>query len=516
MKKEIKIIIVIIFIVILVLQISLRIYLGNLKLFFWGDEILSYILIEPIVNKDEHFDFNNRWNVKEEILNFFTCNKDEGLNLKQIFENQSLDQHPPIYYILLKILSNNFGVFTKWSGITLNIIIFAISNIILYLICNEIFKDKKKSILICFTYGFTKLSFFSTIFIRMYELTTLNLLILAYINIKIVKNGIDYKKCIIIAIATIIGILTHYYYIIYAGFSYLIYVIICLRENKKKSIFKYIITLLISYTISLIIFPSILRHIFIHEVGKSTINNFWMGINGEKIKQYIKFIDNGIFTNKIIYVIITMIILVIILKIKEKNRLIVKLDNSLLILTAPAIMYFIIIAQITPYIEERFIYPIVPFIVIGFLHCLERLIKKTLKKEVILYAFAILLVTMNIKTGIQETKLTYNFYERDKIENINQIPYIYVYDESNDNRIKQIGRFIISDKSYILNESKAEKSNLNNIIEQVDITNGILIYFDCEDSEKYIEMIKELNKFNEIEVLLTEGFWGRQTYYFKK
>ena len=46
----------------------------------------------------------------------------ERFNIPMVFENQTMDTHPPLYYTFLNIVCSFFpGQFSKWFGIGLNI-----------------------------------------------------------------------------------------------------------------------------------------------------------------------------------------------------------------------------------------------------------------------------------------------------------------------------------------------------------------------------------------------------------
>lgn len=71
-------------------------------------------------------------------MDYLTVNQNEEWNLKPVYENQKNDVHPPLYYLLLRI-SASFAIdrFSKWSGIILNIIIFTVSNVLVFKISKE-------------------------------------------------------------------------------------------------------------------------------------------------------------------------------------------------------------------------------------------------------------------------------------------------------------------------------------------------------------------------------------------
>ena len=134
----------IILIIIILVQILIRIYFGYQKQYFHMDEMYSYGLMNyNKLNIADNEDFLNKWHNKEYFEDYLEVNNNEIYNIKPVYENQKNDVHPPLYYLLLRISATfTINKFTKWTGILLNITIFIISSIMVYLISKELFKNK--------------------------------------------------------------------------------------------------------------------------------------------------------------------------------------------------------------------------------------------------------------------------------------------------------------------------------------------------------------------------------------
>lgn len=69
-------------------------------------------------------DFYNMWHSKEYYRDYLTVNENEKFMFSQVYENQKNDNHPPLYYLILRIaMGFNINQYSKWIGIILNIII---------------------------------------------------------------------------------------------------------------------------------------------------------------------------------------------------------------------------------------------------------------------------------------------------------------------------------------------------------------------------------------------------------
>ena len=169
----------------IILQVALRIQYGKEKPYLHIDEGYSYGLMNydkvDIMNND---DFYNNWHENKYYEDYLTISKEEAHDLTPVYENQKNDVHPPLFYLLLRCAASfTIDNFSKWTGIGLNLIIFIITSIMIYLVAKKIFKNKLYAILVVLINGFTLASIDTTIFIRMYALNALNLLIISYLHI---------------------------------------------------------------------------------------------------------------------------------------------------------------------------------------------------------------------------------------------------------------------------------------------------------------------------------------------
>ena len=118
MKNKICIILLVI---IILLQVIYKIYVDYGKEDFFVDEIYSYGLAsykQAFLFEEESF--VNNWHNKEYFDDYITVSEtDEFI---RAYENQKEDYHPPLYYLLLRLVTGMFvGSLSKWTGLALNI-----------------------------------------------------------------------------------------------------------------------------------------------------------------------------------------------------------------------------------------------------------------------------------------------------------------------------------------------------------------------------------------------------------
>ena len=142
------------------------------------------------VEIEDNEDFYDNWHKGEYYEDYLTVNSDESGQYKQVYVNQKNDVHPPFYYLLLRLaMTFTVGHFSVWPGIVINVIVYLFITLFLYAIVKRIFNghkhQKQKAAALAFLASVTMGSITTAIYIRMYALTSLMILMIAYLHIKL-------------------------------------------------------------------------------------------------------------------------------------------------------------------------------------------------------------------------------------------------------------------------------------------------------------------------------------------
>lgn len=343
-------------------------------------------------------DFYNEWHKKEYYEDYLTLNENETSTFLPVYQNQKNDSHPPLYYLILRIaMGFNVDKYSKWTGIVINIIIYMFITIFMYLIISKLLKNeekyKEKSAILAFISSIMLSAITNVIFIRMYALSTLNIVITAYLHLKLLdcenKNN---RILVAIGILALLGSLTHYYYLFYLLAIFMMFTIKYVKEKKFKQLGKYILTFVIAGILSLIIFPYSINHIFFSYRGQGVLNNFTnMYQYLINITLYLIIANIYIFNNFLLILLLGISIICICKLIKHKK--IVKTKNKYIrYIVIPTLFYFIIVAICSPFIEIRYILPISPMIFTLVIYLIYNILQTTFKEKTknIIMSFIIL------------------------------------------------------------------------------------------------------------------------------
>ena len=484
LKDKRKLIITILVIIIL-LQVFARIYSGIKKEYFHMDEMYSYGLMNyDKLNINDNEDFYDNWHDKEYYQDYLEVNSNEIWDIKPVYENQKNDVHPPLYYLLLRIAAT-FTVdnFSKWTGIILNIMIFIVSSILVYLVANKIFKSKVFALLTCILNGFTLMSLESSIYIRMYELSNLSIIFLTFTQLLILdKKEIKFKNCIPIIIALLIGAFTHYYFFIYALIIYIMYTVKCIQEKNYKNLVKYNIAMVIAAAIFLLIFPYAINHIFFGYRGLSGGNDTEYFL---KLFAFLGLMDKNI--GGYILILIPLILYFITRKAKKIN--LNKRETNIEWIMFPLLAYFLVVTKNAPYIEIRYLIPIYSVTTIFIIYLIQQYLRQYYKTKKVLKITAIMCILIIVTPFIFGTKLDFTYSKfnniAQKIEEKN-LPIIYVQNRDNNRFLDDLYLFTLVDKSIII-----YSKNLDKFKEQIDKQEHYI--FICNDDKIRDEFLKDKN-----------------------
>ncbi len=425
-------------------------------------------------------------------------------------------------------------------------------------------REKEKALILAFLSSITLASVSNVIYIRMYSLLTLEILITIFLHIKLLKNQKPNTKLLLaLSLTTLAGILTHYYYIFYIAIMYLIFFIKYIKEKNIKALVKYTITMLISGVASLIIFPYSIKHMFFEYRGQGVISNFeniYKSILN--ILEQLRNLNYYGFNNLLFFIIIVIVGLFIYKKIAyyhrqklsncskesseykqndcsskssdysqkatncsqktsdsnqkscytkqnnkafQKNMLSKENKEILKLIYIPSIFFFIIASIASPWNVLRYIVPVCGLIFVFLMFLLYKLINDVTTKKIssILYVIFICLILASPLIFKMQPELLY-YDEKETIETIKNkanIPAVYLYNKQTSNFLDNIMIFSIIENSYITKDVEYTMENIQKILNNIDTSNGILIFINEVQKEDILNVIKNSKNFKNCEYI---------------
>lgn len=501
MEKNKQLIKKIFIIILIIVMCGVIFFFQTEKIGFHEDE--AYTLVSS-VNPDNGLmsAYDNwgeipMWRTNDYVKDYVNLTPSNFFNLKSIYVNQAYDSHPPIFYILVHFSSIMFGgQFNKYTVFVVNIIAFVISCVVLKKILAIL--DKENLVIpSLILYGLSMGTISMVIYQRMYMLLTLFILLYFYLSLKLYKNNFELNKKmnIQLGIVTILGFLTQYFFAIYAFFIFAIMLVQMFRQKKdKKCIRTYVVSHITYAIIGVLLFIPCIYHLFLTDRGLKNLGN---GSYFEHLLTYMKLLLYAFSINNNTPVMVAALFIfiasLIALYIKSNEKFIV------LLTTIPTICYFFITVKMTSFQELRYIMPIIPFIVIIFFFILDKFINIKFKNIIFI---SIAMVSVVIGIAYSKPKFLYrNYQDAINIANENsEKSFVYVYDNMF-NHMQSIPEMLIYEKSLIINYNKNELEYVTN--DEILKNEGkfILSIKSYMDNEKIIEEIKDNSNFKNVTLL---------------
>ena len=250
------------FLVLLFLQVAMMLYFCVNKQEYHIDEIYSYIL-----SNSYHCDclsnakqLKDRWiNGKASFNEFVAVQPKERFAYEKTYDNNTNDAHPPFYYYILHTVCSFFpDRFSKWFGLSINILMFVLTQLLLFLISRKLFNGLIWQLLPMALYGFSPIAVDIVLFIRMYSLLALFTVLMFYVHLKMLEGElkIPYVWCFVI---TFLGVFTQYFFAISAFYLALICCVVFWKNKKFRDLLYYSVSMMSGVLLVFLVYPAAFR-----------------------------------------------------------------------------------------------------------------------------------------------------------------------------------------------------------------------------------------------------------------
>lgn len=472
--KSFKEKLVVIFVFAVILLIGLK--YCNDKNGYHLDEVYTYVLSNseyaPWIVDIKGGNVINTVISRQELKDALTVNENDRFSFGSVYYNQTQDVHPPLYYFFVHTISSIFtGTFSKWIGLGLNYFLFVATLFLLYEVVSKYFGGHRNANFIVLVYGLSNIALSTLMFIRMYMLLTFFTLLLAYYILKIIEND---KKCYVaIAITIFLGMITQYYFVIYAFFVCLSCVIYLLIKKRYKQVISFSVSALLGVAFMVAFFPHFVTQLSLQESVSMdrTVQNVY-----NVQKWWTRFLTMGQDVGPdMIVAIMFMVVLSAIYLVKVKQHRIDQESLKKLVIIIPAYISYIVVCIIAPYVTDRYVYHLIPVMILflGFLtyNSDERLKRKGL------YYIGLFAVTIISIYGLRKNEPNY-VYDHSVynmiIEDNAKYPCVFVSENEHAPITSAIPQLLYFDECMVVNEKELE--NITDYINKGNENKGVALF----------------------------------------
>lgn len=356
--------------VVIILVVNIRAGMTNYGLS--GDEVFSYISSTSMGGfKSICFLDDQTWYDGSYFADALVATGDERFNIPMVVENQAQDTHPPLFYIFLNLVCSVFsGQFSEWYGIGVNLAFSLCVGVALYLLLQYFLHNRWLSLIFSTIFCCSRMSIDLVLFIRMYVLLTFLAVLQTWYHLRLldavrtqrdeeISIRKDWSTYVILAILTILGSLTHYYFLVWMALIATWYVVALWREHRIKAIRYYVVTMIISAGLYIAMYPAVINHLFLKYRGREAVHKFIKGSSlfGDVISMFHN-VDTRLFKGCSLPILAVLAIITGVLV--YRKRIGSRQVGRAVILVLPIVIYFVGISKASPYVTSRYVSPVIP------------------------------------------------------------------------------------------------------------------------------------------------------------
>ena len=361
---------------VLVLVLAVCLHFCSWKSGMFIDEIYSYGLANshymPFIGHGDHDRIQEQIITREDFFDYLAVTDSEpGFDAGSVYSNQVQDVHPPLYYWILNFCSTLArGQFSKWIGLIPDLLIYLGLLALLYALGMELFENRLIAASVTALYGFSQVGLSTMLMIRMYVLMTLFTVLLALLVARELRAPSG-KNELGIGLTIFLGLMTQYYFVFYAFFLCALTVLVLLCRRDWKPAVRFSLSAFLGVGVMLLCFPAVFTQMTGHRLGPESdalanLKNVsaWAG----RLRYYFGQFRVGI-PAAILFAAAGFCSWLIHSLIRKAPRL-TKADLRFLVLLLPVIPTVVVPAIISPVLEGRYIYNIMPIAVLTAGFCL--------------------------------------------------------------------------------------------------------------------------------------------------
>ena len=450
------------------------------------DEVYTYGLSNSyyapfIKDTTEDGTLINRLLTQADFREYLSVSEGEAFSFDSVYYNQTQDAHPPLYYMILHFVCSFFvGSYSKWLGLTINILFYLISNLLLYKVGTLILRSRSAAVLAVLLYATSREGLSTALMVRMYILMTLLTVLYLWIVLRLYQGDSSKIYYPLVTGVLFLGLFTQYFFVI---FPFFISAVFCLHELKEKHIKRciyYAISAFSGIGIFYISYPYILKHLFADTLvsGKTVVSN----VNdpaGMRLSIYSFIMQTAANYKLALLILLAAVAAGMIFQRKRIRMYITEFDirdSSALAMILAVTFTVILIAVVAPVTALMYIDNVLPFVSLGIVYFAEILWRGKQKYSLLFLGICMVLCCIQ---GIRTMPLYVKTIPDKTYEIIRQyteLPCVYLDDDYNHPITKHMLLLMNFPEVYVTNDFLNTETQM--YLEEKDISEGIVLFID--------------------------------------
>ncbi len=367
------------------------------------DEILDASFLEHFVKADflGHHALGLDGVNRAVLLEYVEVEPGELWDFASVSYNQARDVHPPLYYWLFNAASSlTPGVFSKWTGLALDGLIYLWALLALWRLVMALYDSPTNAAATVALYGLSTIGLSTMLMIRMYVLMTALTVELAVLVVRLMRRprAVDYPLC---GVVIFLGLMTQYYFVFYAFFLCGFFVLRQLARRQYRSMGAFASCAFGGVALLVLCFPACLEQLFAEKLvsgGNALENLSLFSQYAGRLRLMLGYLRHGL--HAAIYLLPALLLALLLCGggvASAKKQGLLRFDGLLILL--PAVVTFPLVAVISPVTEERYLYNVIPILLTFFsllLHLIEQGLRASPRKGLWKHGLALAILALSL------------------------------------------------------------------------------------------------------------------------
>lgn len=492
----------------IVIQTVVYIVAGMGKAYIHMDEAYSLGLANyDQVEIQENADFYNQWHDGAYYRDYLVVDADERGDFSPVYANQRDDVHPPLFYLLLRLgMELTPGEFSKWTGLALNMIYFAVNTVFLYLIVERLLKGEQarlaKAFGLTLAASITLAAISTVVYIRMYALLAMWVTMTVYLHMRLLESKKPRAGLLVATgVVALLGVLTQYYYVFALAPLFVVMVVKYGRARRWAELKWYVGTLALAAVVSLAVWPYAIQHLFFGYRGQGALGNLLNFTQlGKQMGIFLGLVTMYDFHYALPVILVAMFGLAV-WGLRHGKRLEVQKerDNDWALVLWPTLFFLLIASVASPFTDLRYLEAICGLLFVAVMLGLYWLVGlfasergRNITMAAVLGVMAMLPVPLKLEPDVEYSR----FGEIvELVEANHEVPALYLFDMNNNRFLDDILLFTKLDESYVANEPEDYTvTGFKRMLAGKDLKQGLLVFSNYgygKENEAYLEILRE-------------------------
>lgn len=391
------------------------------------------------------------WKTSQEVRDFVTLTPENYFNFHAIYRNQAMDNHPPLFYILVHFSALLLGGgFSKYTVFLINLPALLASCLVLLSILRRMGLERFR-VPALLLYGLCMGTMSMVLLQRMYMLLTLFVLLYVDVCVELYRSGFTWnvRRWLRFGLICVGGFLTQYFFAVYAAFLFLVTLGAMFWQKRWRTGLGFALSHGLYGAVGIYLFPPCLDHLLHSDRG---ISNLSQGGYWDHLAEDLGHLAQAFSLPLALFVVAA--VGVAALAVVAFRRSPGPRRFYLLLTFLPTLGFFLVTVKFASFQVLRYLMPMLPMLVLG-VFLVAGLVWDFPYKTRVLTGVAAGLVLLGLATSTPNGLYPGYAAYLDAARTYHDVPFVVVNDNYF-NHMKFLPEMMLYDHSLILNTTRGE------------------------------------------------------------